>query len=487
MSLARKFALGVLVVLLLLLASAVAAALVMGIPRNAAGMAARSVCSAAFVAGRAPESVFAADVLPASPALAAVRVSVDPAARSVSGTFAGLFERTARHVAGRGCVLDVPATAAGAPTGAPARPVAAGPASARRDAARPWPQGNLALEPARWNEAGDVVDAARLQAVVERAFVGSGDPRAANTRAVAVVHQGRLLVNRQASGFDAETPLHGWSMTKTVTAMLLHKRAAERGLDPARRVVDSFGPGAGGPPAWAAAWQADGRAAITLDDLLFMRDGLANEESYAATGAVPRMLFGAADVAAHAAAAPAEAPAGTRWRYLSASTNIAARVLRSHFDSDAAYWAWPRQALFEPIGATSAVLETDTDGTWIGSSYLWASSGDWARLGQLLLDDGRWNGQAVLPPGLLARLARPAVAAGEGHGYGWHAWRIGEPDGGMCTGQVPPDTLAMRGHWGQIVAVVPSRRAVVVRLGWTFSRAQFDGCAFVRDVLAALR
>lgn len=494
MSLAKKVVWVIAAVLLLLVAGAVAAALVLQIPRNAAGMAARSVCSAVFVAGRPPGTVLAADVLPASPALAAVRVSVDEGARAVRGSFAGGFERTARHVPGRGCVLDLPDSGVGAAQAAtmPASPVvpangidaAAASSAADGSAARPWPEGNRALEPAQW---GDAVDAAQLQAVVERAFVGSGDPRAANARAVAVLHQGRLLVNRQASGFAAETPLHGWSMTKTVTAMLAHKLAAERGLDPARRVVDSFGPGAGGAPAWAAAWRADSRAAITLDDLLFMRDGLANEESYAAWGAVPRMLFGAADTAAHAAAASPEAQAGTRWRYLSASTNVVARVLRSHFDGDAAYWAWPRQALFGPIGAASAVLETDADGTWIGSSYLWASSGDWARLGQLLLDDGRWNGQAVLPPGFLARVARPAVPAGEGHGYGWHAWRIGATEGGQCAGQVPPDTLAMRGHWGQIVAVVPSRSAVVVRLGWTFSRAQFDGCAFVRDVLAALR
>jgi CubicO group peptidase (beta-lactamase class C family) len=276
-------------------------------------------------------------------------------------------------------------------------------------------------------------------------------------------------------------------MTKTVTAMLAHKLAAERGLDTSRRVVESFGPGAGGAPAWAAAWRADSRAAITLDDLMSMRDGLANDESYAAWGAVPRMLFGATDTAAHAAQAGAAAAPGARWRYLSASTNIAARVLRSHFDTDTAYWAWPRQALFDPIGATSAVLETDADGTWIGSSYLWASSGDWARLGQLMLDDGRWNGQAVLPPGFLARATRPAVASGEGHGYGWQTWLLGAPEVGKCAGQVPADTIAMRGHWGQIVAMVPSRRAVVVRLGWTFARDQFDGCAFVRDVLAALR
>jgi hypothetical protein len=458
-------------VLLVLAAALVAALAATGIARNAAGMAARSVCSAVFVAGRPSAQVFEQDVRPASTALALVKVTVDAAQRRARGTFAGLFERTAGFAGVRGCVLDLADGSSGTasdPRGGPP--------------AQPWPAGNQPLDAAKW---GDGVDAARLQAVVDAAFVGAGDPRAANARGVAVVHRGRLLVNRQAPGLDAETALHGWSMTKTVTMMLAHKLAAERGLDSTRRVVDLFAPGRP-VPAWAQAWRADGRAAITLDDLLAMRDGLANDESYAAWGAVPRMLFGPTDVAAHAAAAAAETPPGARWRYLSASTNIAARVLRSQFDSDSAYWAYPRQALFDPIGARSAVLETDADGTWIGSSYLWASTGDWARLGQLLLDDGRWQGQPVLPPGVLARATRPAMAAGPGHGYGMQTWRIGQPEQGDCKGQVPPDTIAMRGHWGQIVAMVPSRQAVVVRLGWTFDKSRFDSCRFVSDVLAAL-
>jgi CubicO group peptidase (beta-lactamase class C family) len=467
----RAWRIMVLAVLLVLLALAVALGTT-GIARNAAGMAARSVCSAVFVAGRPADQVFDQDVRPASPALALVRVSVDAARHQVRGTFAGLFERTARFAGLRGCVLDLADTA-------PTRD-----ATSRDDApAQPWPAGNRPLEAAQW---GEGVDAARLASVVDQAFVGAGDPAAANARAVAVVHRGRLLVNRQAPGLAPETALHGWSMTKTVTMMLVHKRAAERGLDTSRRVVDLFAPGRP-QPAWADAWRADGRAAITLDDLLAMRDGLAQVESYAAWGAVPRMLFGAADVSGHAAAAAAEAPPGTRWRYLSASTNIAARVLRAQFDSDAAYWAYPRQALFDPIGARSAVLETDADGTWIGSSYLWASSGDWARLGTLLMDDGRWQGQAALPPGVLARAMRPAMAAGEGLGYGMQTWRIGQPEQGDCKGQVPPDTIAMRGHWGQIVAMVPSRQAVIVRLGWTFDKTRFDNCRFVADVLASLR
>jgi CubicO group peptidase (beta-lactamase class C family) len=218
-----------------------------------------------------------------------------------------------------------------------------------------------------------------------------------------------------------------------------------------------------------------------------MRDGLANVEDYAPWGAVPRLLWSGPDVAGLGAAAASEAAPGTRWRYSSATSNLLARVLRGRFASDAGYWAYAKQALFDPIGATTAVLETDADGTWIGSSYLWASTADWARLGLLMLQDGRWGERQVLPPGWLARAATPAVAHGEGRGYGAQTWLIGHPTEGDCRGHgLPPDTLAMRGHWGQVVALVPSRQVVAVRLGWTIAAAAFRPCELVADVLKAL-
>ncbi len=102
----------------------------------------------------------------------------------------------------------------------------------------------------------------------------------------------------------------------------------------------------------------------------------------------------------------------------------------------------------------------------LGSSYLWASVGDWGRLGQLMLNDGLWGGVQVLPPGWLQRGSAKATLVGEGRGYGAHSWRIGDPDSGKCKGRgVPADALAMSGHLGQIVAMVPSREAVIVRMG----------------------
>jgi CubicO group peptidase (beta-lactamase class C family) len=463
------------------------------------------------VAGRPWGDVLADDVLPASPILKLLDVQGDDASRTVVARMPGVPARTARWRPDRGCVLEPPpggdggaqastagvrsavpsaaaaTSVAGTPapaTGSPPRTAAVPPPAAfplpPRDA--PWPAGDRALEPRDW---GPSVDAVGLQAAVDDAFVGAGDPKAANARAVAVVHRGRLLVDRGAPGFPPGTPLHGWSMTKTVVGMLAHQLAAEGRLDLDATVVDALGGPRG--PEWRDAWRADPRARITVKDLLYMRDGLDQLEDYSPGAAVTRMLYGTGDVAAFAARAPAQAPPGERWRYLSATTNLLSRVIRASVASDEAYWRLPRTVLFDPVGARTATLETDADGTWIGSSFLWASAADWARLGELTLRDGRWGDRQVLAPGWLARASAPATADGPGRGYGAHAWRIGDEAAGRCRGRVPADTVAMSGHWGQVVAVVPSREAVIVRMGWTFDRERFSDCAFLERVLAALR
>jgi hypothetical protein len=444
-----------------------------GVRSVGAGLAAQAVCSGAFVAGRAPEGVLAADVRPLSRLTAIIDATADLDARSATGRAPGVAPRTARLVADRGCVLDAPPPAPGE-----VPPPAFSRAAPR---AADWPIGDRAVDPGAW---GPRVDAAALQRQVDSAFEGAGDPARANARAVAVVHAGRLLVDRGAPGFPAGTPLLGWSMTKTVMAMLAHQLDAEGRLALRAPVVDA----ADGPraPAWLDAWRADARARITVEDLLRMRDGLDHVEDYGAAGSVARMLYGHRDVAEYAAAAPAVAPAGERWRYLSASTNLLARVLRARHASDADYWRAPHRLILEPIGARTVTLATDGDGTFIGSSFGWASAADWARLGELTLRDGRWSGRQVLAAGWLERASGPARPQGPGRGYGAQVWRIGDPVAGRCAGRVPEDTIAMMGYGEQIVAIVPSREAVVVRLGQTFDRSTFDACGFVAGILKAL-
>ncbi len=465
--------LALVIVVVLLVGVAFGGLVYLRIPQNAAGMAAKSVCSASFVAGRgaSADELMEQDVLPASPALSLISTSIDQPAMSVTSRFLGIFERRASLLRDRGCVLDEDPD----PTAVAYSP-AAGSAS-------PWPSGDAPVPPADW---GADVDATALQEVVDRAFLGSGDPEAGNARGLAVVQGGRLLVAREADGLRPGTALHGWSMTKTVAAMLFYKKAAEVGLEIDTPVVDAFPPDR--EPDWVAQWRADGRRDITVADLLFMRDGLQNDEGYDVVGSVVQMLYGEPDMAAWAAAHPDAHPAGTYWQYLSATANILAEVTRAQFATDEEYWDYPRTALFGPLGIASATLETDTSGTWVGSSYLWASTLDWARLGQLMLADGAWGDRQVLPAGWLALAGTSAMPDGEGHGYGAQSWLLGDPDAGECRAYpgVPADTVAMEGHWGQLVAVVPSREAVVVRLGWTFNRDQFDQCQLLSDVLAAL-
>ena len=158
------------------------------------------------------------------------------------------------------------------------------------------------------------------------------------------------------------------------------------------------------------------------------------------------------------------------------------------FTNNEEYWKYWSENMFDPIGMKGGVFATDTDGTWVGGSYVYASTGDWARLGQLMLNDGEWNGKQIVPAGWWQFASTPAMASGEGNGYGAQTWIPGQPETGECASYpgIPKDTLSMDGHYGQLVAMVPSKNAVIVRLGWTVDKEQFDGCKLISDVVANL-
>ena len=469
----KRVLVGLGALVLLLLAVVVGGLFWFHIPQNAAGVVAQTVCSAAFVSGRDKpvDELITSDVAPQSPVLGVVSASIDHDQHTVTAKFLGVVSRTSALQTRRGCVLD----GAVDPTAKPYVPAPTNPAA--------WPKGDAPVSASELSTLG--VDSAKLGAVLDKAFADSGDPNGVNARGVAVVQGGKLLVLRDGTGIAPNTALHGWSMTKTVAAMLAWKKFSQVGLDINEPVVKAFP--ANRAPSWVADWQKDDRKNITVADLLFMRDGLKLGEGYGPTGDVVQMLYGEPDMSGWAAQHPLEFTPGSTWEYLSATSNILAAVTRAQFATDQEYVDFAYDSLFTPIGVSTATLQTDASGTWVGSSYLWASSADWARLGQLMLKDGKWNGAQVLPSGWWALAGTPAVASGEGHGYGAQTWIPGEPKGGECatTPGYPRDTLLMEGHWGQIVAMVPSRDAVIVRLGWSIDK-DFDGCQFVADVAAAL-
>lgn len=415
---------------------------------------AKILCSAVFVSGRDPADVLATDLNPDElhPLLRQISAEVDRDHRRVRASFWGLFTREAVYRPGFGSVLAI----GGEPVPRAPSPVAA---AVARDPAALWPDGSR-VEPG----------SAALQAVVEAALTEPDPARPRRTRAAVVVHRGRIVAEAYAPGFGPDTPLLGWSMTKSVTATLAGVLVRE-----GRWALDRPLP----VPEWSG--EGDPRGGITLEQLLQMRSGLAFDEDYAnPLGDVTAMLFASRDAGAFAADHPLATEAGGRWAYSSGTTNIICRAMEATLGE--AYPDFPRRVLFGPIGMKTAVLETDAAGHFIGSSFGWASARDWARFGLLWLQDGVWGGQRILPEGWVRTCTQPAP--GSNGRYGGHVWlptRDG-PDGPA----LPDGTFHFSGHEQQRVTVVPSRQAVIVRLGLTRGRGRWDQGQFVLDVLAAL-
>jgi CubicO group peptidase (beta-lactamase class C family) len=314
-----------------------------------------------------------------------------------------------------------------------------------------------------------------LHAAVERAF-GEPNPRRRRTRAVLVVKDGRIVAEQYAAGFTEATPFPGWSMTKSVLGALIGILVGENRLSLGDRAL---------LPLWR---NGDPRGAITVEDLLRMRSGLAFSERYADFSSdVIRMLFLEADAAAYAAARPLSAPPGTLWSYASGTTNILSKIARQ-IVGDAAYLRWPRRVLFDPLGMDSAVIETDASGTFVASSFMVATARDWARFGQLYLQDGVWEGRRILPDGWVRWSTSPTPESPGGR-YGAHWWLRLQPEIGGETpaaARIPADAYFAIGHEGQTLTVIPSRGLVIVRLGLSIHIDAWNQAALTADVLDAV-
>jgi CubicO group peptidase (beta-lactamase class C family) len=299
---------------------------------------------------------------------------------------------------------------------------------------------------------------AALEAVVDEVFA---DPdRYATTYAVVVVQGGRVLLERYGGALphfdrppepvEPSTPLLSWSMAKSV----LHAGVGVLVGD--GRLQLDVPPGV---PGWD-----DERAAITLDQLLQMRDGLAWAEDYVDAGVsdVIEMLFGSghADVAAYAEARPLAHPPGTVFNYSSGTSNIVAGVVGRAVGGGEAVRRLLLERVLHPIGMRTADPRLDEAGTFIGSSYVYATAQDWARFGTLYLRDGVWDGTRLLPEGWVDHGRRVrSVDESDGGLYGAHWW-IDQLD-------TERGTFRASGYEGQMVAICPPLDAIVVRLGGT--------------------
>ncbi|WP_321806038.1 serine hydrolase [Burkholderia sp. BCC1993] len=428
----------------------------------ATGYAAKALCSGVFVSGRPAASVIDVDIMAGvHPLLKLVRPSIDPEHHRAVATFAGFAQREADFRPGLGCTLALGPSPGVLPAALP--PVSDPPPAHEAAPAAP-PAG---------------IDARKLQAALDRAFDEPDPARPRRTRAVVVMWRGQVIGERYAPGFAADTPLPGWSMTKTVTAALAGMLVAQRKLSPDASAL---------LPEWRDS--GDPRAAITLDELLRMTSGLQFNEDYDdPLSDVAVMLFTQPDTARFASAMPLAAQPGTQWYYSSGTSAIVARVIREAMGgTEGDYLAFPRRALFAPLGMRSAVFEPDAAGTLGSASFMYASARDWARFGELLRQDGVWDGQRLLPQGWVRYLTR-ATPLSTHQEFGAHLWvKVPEPfnDRDAHASPLPVDAFHAVGHEGQFVSVVPSRELVVVRLGLSRPESAWNHEAFLARVLEAV-
>jgi CubicO group peptidase (beta-lactamase class C family) len=420
----------------------------------AAGLVARTACTAMYVQGR-PESDFRPYELGPvlDERLGYVDILVDRRRGEVSGGLWRLPFMTAGHTPGLGCAVGRPGEGAGKPLKLAPDP-------------RPWPAGDAIATDAT------VPDPAALDAAIADAFKAVPAEKAARdpvTRSIVIIHNGRLIRSVHARGFSAMTPQYSASMAKTVSAALVGILAGKGRMSPSDSAL---------LPEWTAK-AGDPRGKITVDHLLNMESGLGFNEDYGAGGDPAQMLYAETSASLFAAGKPQRKVPGAHFYYSSGDTNILMRVARLKSGLPQAQWnRFPNDALFTPMNLRTAIFEQDAAGDFIGSTFVFMGAHDWARFGLMLADGGQHQGKQIVPADWVARMSTPTELSGGK--YSTQTWFRGGVPGQKGR------TLELAGFGGQFVTIVPETRTVIVRLGFNPDRDAWDHGAFLARVFPAL-
>lgn len=326
----------------------------------------------------------------------------------------------------------------------------------------PFPYGN--------NEPKDTVfgniDYEKLENTVNNTFDKKGikDKR---TRAVIVIYKDKIIAEKYAEGFNKNAKILGWSMTKSITATYFGILQKQGKIDIKK-------------PAPIAEWANDERKKITINDLLHMNSGLEWEENYNAISDVTKMLFMVEDMTKSQIDKPLIGKPNETWNYSSGTTNLLSGILRKQFKSHQEYLDFWYSSLLDKIGMNSALVESDMAGNFVGSSYGWASTRDWAKFGLLYLHKGNWNGEQILDESWIKFTATPTNTSNGK--YGAHFWLNASgkfPD-------VPKDLFYCSGYQGQMVAIFPSHDLVIVRMGLK-EDPEFDFNGLLSGIVGSLK
>jgi len=447
----------------------VALARVAGVPVH---YASHQLCSASFVAALDPTEFYDEAIKPKlGPIGGLLRYEVDERRREVRTNLLGLVNSRAVYDGPFGCRVIHP--------GREAR-------FSRGEADDPRP---AVSSPPPFAGAETVAPVnARLSEALDHAFAESRSGPRRFTKAVLVLHGGRIVGERYAPGVTTATPLTGFSMAKSVTNALLGILVRKGMLDMEK-------------PAPIAEWSKPGdpRQSITPDQMLRMVSGVRCGQSLH-TGfttlfdADTQMEFDMADQSAFAASAGLRAKPGSEWRYTNCNFVLLSRIIRDKAGGDAnSTRRFIARELFEPLGFEHATLEFDSAGVPLGTIHLWASARDWARLGLLYLRDGvAESGRRILPEGWVDYSAKLTPQSADEIGYGAGFWtQRGNSAAGRerIAAGMPADSFMAQGSQGQYAIVIPSQDLVIVKIGWAYTPDDDRAAVarLVRETIAALQ
>jgi CubicO group peptidase (beta-lactamase class C family) len=396
----------------------------------ATGMGAKLACSSLYVTGLSEQQA-KADIVSYSAAASLLDLTYDNQAKTVTATLKGMAEKQAKFRDGLGCSLELGDTTA-------LDQVRVQEISASDDA---WPVGETVttIKPA-------------LQTVLQNQLKDDNE-QGLNTRALLLVKNGKIVAESYAEGFSSESKLLGWSMGKSVTAMMLGR------LD-AIKVVDFK------QTALFDQWKHDDRKNLNLIHLLQMSSGLDFDEPYVPGSDSTKMLFTVPSASDLALKSELTRKPSTHFYYSSGTTNILARWLYQELGgTPQAMFDFTYQELFAPLHMAHSTFEGDSTGVLVGSSYLYASARDWARMAQLLLNNGEWEGQQLISSDWIAQASAPNNSDNDKR-YGYQFWlNAGHDD--LRWPNLPADAYAMQGNRSQRVMMIPSENTAIIRLGWT--------------------
>jgi CubicO group peptidase (beta-lactamase class C family) len=395
---------------------------------HAAGYA-KVMCTAVFMTGLAPEFAAANVGFFTAPYEVRARLGkpvVDRAEKAVHVTLPDGVTRTAKYLGSQGCVTLPVGQSTGNFTPVAVKSRLPDPAT------QPWPMGDVVPQ----EPLPAMIDAAKLKLAVDAAF----DPPEGMTAAFVVTWKGRLIAERYGEGVTMTTPLEGWSMGKSITASLFGI-LVEDGIYQLTQ------------PAPIPEWQTPGdlRSRIRIEDLLHMSSGLRirspMDPEFSPSGAYPDHLYlytGGVDSFHYAATRPQQWPPGTVGRYRNTDPVLINYLIRLAVEKRGEdYLSFPQRALFDKLGIRTMVIETDPFGNFLGQGYEVGSARDWARLGNLYLQDGVWNGERILPEGYVKFVSSraPAWVADRRPVYGGLFWI-----NGARQYPVPRDSYYMSGR-----------------------------------------